>query len=153
MRIVAPISKNPASKAKFVKNLTFFYAAILHPLWAKVFKSETTTLSFPQGFRKSKKLGHWTLGNGAIRRLKEVNKGEKKVCKKLFRRGNFRPFLSKNVHIWHHFFPLIFPKDSKSLQILNIQFWKVGAKRRLNGTSKVNILKKIVNNFFSLLWF
>ena len=33
--------------------------------------------------------------------------------------------------------PLLF-KDSKSLKMLDIRLWKVGAKRRLNGTSKVN---------------
>ena len=35
-------------------------------------------------------------------------------------------------------FPLIFPKDSESLEILDIQLGEVGAKRPLNGTSKVN---------------
>ena len=34
--------------------------------------------------------------------------------------------------------PLLFPKVSESLKILDIRLWKVGAKRRLNGTSKVN---------------
>ena len=33
-------------------------------------------------------------------------------------------------------FPLLFLKDSESLKILDIRLWKVGAKRRLNGTSK-----------------
>ena len=37
-----------------------------------------------------------------------------------------------------HFFPLLFPKDSKSLKIFDIRLREVGAKRRLNGTSKVN---------------
>ena len=37
-----------------------------------------------------------------------------------------------------HFFPLIFPKDSGSLKILDIRLREVGAKRPLNGTSKVN---------------
>ena len=37
-----------------------------------------------------------------------------------------------------HFFPLLFPKDSKSLKIFDIQLWEVGAKRPLHGTSKVN---------------
>ena len=36
------------------------------------------------------------------------------------------------------FFPLLFPKDSKSLKILDIRLRKVVAKRHLNGTSKVN---------------
>ena len=37
-----------------------------------------------------------------------------------------------------HFFPLLFPKDSESLKIFDIRLWEVGAKRQLNGTSKVN---------------
>jgi hypothetical protein len=37
-----------------------------------------------------------------------------------------------------HFFPLLFPNDSESLKILDIRLWEVGAKRPLNGTSKVN---------------
>ena len=32
MRIVAPIQKNPTSKAKFAEKQTFFFEAILHPL-------------------------------------------------------------------------------------------------------------------------
>ena len=34
--------------------------------------------------------------------------------------------------------PLLFPKDSESLKILDIRLREVGAKRPLNGTSKVN---------------
>ena len=37
-----------------------------------------------------------------------------------------------------HFFSLLFPKDSESLKILDIRLREVGAKRPLNGTSKVN---------------
>ena len=37
-----------------------------------------------------------------------------------------------------HFFPLLFPKDSESLKIFDIRLQEVGAKRPLNGTSKVN---------------
>ena len=51
-------------------------------------------------------------------------------------RGNFRPLPNKNVQILDYFFPLICPKDSESLEILDIQLRKVGAKRPLNGTSK-----------------
>ena len=51
-----------AKKLKKIRNFVFA-AAILHPLWAKVFKAETTSFHyFSQGFRKSKKFGHWTLG-------------------------------------------------------------------------------------------
>ena len=38
--------------------------------------------------------------------------------------------------MWDHFFPLLFPKDSESLKILDIQLREVGAKRPLNGTSR-----------------
>ena len=55
-----------------------------------------------------------------------------------FLRGDFRQFPNKNVHIWDHVFPVLFPKDSESLKILDIRLWKVGAKRPLIGTSKVN---------------
>ena len=37
-----------------------------------------------------------------------------------------------------HFFPLLSPKDSESLKILDILLQEVKAKRPLNGTSKVN---------------
>ena len=28
-----------------------------------------------------------------------------------------------------HFFPLLFPKDSKSLKVLDIRLWEVGGKK------------------------
>ena len=62
-----------------------------------------------------------------------------KSAKKLtFLCGDFRQFSNKNVQRWDHFFPLLFPKDSKPLKIWDIQLREVGAKRRLNGTSKMN---------------
>ena len=56
--------------------------------------------------------------------------------KNFFLRGDFRPLPNKNVQIWDHFFPLLLPKDSESLKILDIWLWEVGAKKLLNGTSK-----------------
>ena len=53
-------------------------------------------------------------------------------------RSDFRPLPNKNVHMLEHFFPLLFPKDSESLKIFDIHLREVGAKRLLNGTSKVN---------------
>ena len=58
--------------------------------------------------------------------------------KKLFFDGDFRPLPNKNVQMLDHFFPLLFPKDSESLKIFDIRLLEVGAKRPLNGTSKVN---------------
>ena len=52
-----------------------------------------------------------------------------KSAKKLFFLfGNFRPLPNKNVQIWELFFPLLFPKDSESLNILDIRLWEVGEK-------------------------
>ena len=34
--------------------------------------------------------------------------------------------------------PILFPRDSESLKIFDLRLWEVGAKRPLNGTSKVN---------------
>ena len=53
-------------------------------------------------------------------------------------RGDFRPLPNKNVQMLDHFFPLLFPNDFEYLKILDIQLREVGAKRWLNGTSKVN---------------
>ena len=58
--------------------------------------------------------------------------------KNFFLRGNFRPLPNKNLQMGDHFFSLIFPKDYKSLKFVDIPHWEVGAKRPLNGTSKVN---------------
>ena len=45
--------------------------------------------------------------------------------------GDFRPLPNKNVQMLDHFFPLLYPKDSE-----------VGAKRPLNGTSKVEKVRE-----------
>ena len=50
--------------------------------------------------------------------------------KLFFFAGQFTPFISKSFQIWDHFFPLLFPKDSKNLTLGS------GGKRCLNGTSK-----------------
>ena len=72
----------------------------------------------------------------------------KSAKKKLFLHGDFRPLPNKNVQMLDHFFPLLFPKDSKSLKILDIRLWEKGAKRPLNGTSKMEKSEK--KNFFCL---
>ena len=61
-------------------------------------------------------------------------------------RGDFRPLPNKNVQMLDHFFPLLFLKDSKSLKIFDIRLQEVGAKRPLNGTSKVKKVRE--KNFF-----
>ena len=62
----------------------------------------------------------------------------KSAKKTFFLRGDFRLLPNKNVQMLDHFFPLLFPKNSESLKIFDIPLREVGAKRPLNGTSKVN---------------
>ena len=51
---------------------------------------------------------------------------EGKICPKTnFLRGNFTPFIRKSFQIWDHFFPLLFPKDSKSLK------WTSGGRQKV----------------------
>ena len=69
-------------------------------------------------------IGGWTKAKSATK-------------KNFFARGDFRPLWNKNVQMLDHFFPLLFPKDSESLEVLDIRLWEVGAKRPLKGTSKV----------------
>ena len=67
-------------------------------------------------------------------------------------RGDFRPLPKKNLQIIDHFFPLLFPKDSESLKILDIQLQKVGEKRPLNGTSKVNKVREKKLFFYAAIF-
>ena len=63
-----------------------------------------------------------------------LNSLEKKREKKM--RGHFTSFIGKICQMWDHFFSFFPPKDSEALEFLDFQLWEVGAKRRLNGTSK-----------------
>ena len=62
------------------------------------------------------------------------NKSQTFFCAAILHPLKVKVFFS----IWDHFFSLLFPEDSKSLKLLDIQLWEVGAKRLWNGTSKVN---------------
>ena len=56
--------------------------------------------------------------------------GWTKAKSKFFLRGDFRPLRNKNVQMLDHFFPLLYPKDSESLKILDIRLREVGTKDR-----------------------
>ena len=49
------------------------------------------SISFSQGFRISKKIGHWTLGNGDKKTFKWSEQMKKKMYKNSFCRGDFTP--------------------------------------------------------------
>ena len=68
----------------------------------------------------------------------ESQGGRQNLPQNNFLHGNFTPFFSKSFQIGP-LLPLLFPKDSESLKILDIRLWEVGrAKRCLNGISKIN---------------
>ena len=95
-------------------------------------------ITFPQGFRKSKKLdiGLWEVG--AKRPLNGVRNTDTKknliskakfAQKQIFLlRGNFTPYIG-SFPIWDHFFPLLFPKNSKSLKDLDTWLQEGGGKK------------------------
>ena len=56
--------------------------------------------------------------------------------KTFFAAAIFTPFMSKSFLIRDHFFPLLFPKDSEYLTILDIGLLEVGAKKPLNRVRK-----------------
>ena len=68
--------------------------------------------------------------------------------KTFFLRGYFRPLPNKNVQMLDHFFPLLFPKDSESLKILDIRLREVGAKRPLKKTENQRRPKKVKKKTF-----
>ena len=67
--------KNTFKRSEQMKNFvkTFFVTAILHPLWAKAFKSETTSFHlFSLGIPKSKSLDIGLREVGAKRQREKV---------------------------------------------------------------------------------
>merc|ERR1712105_34367 len=78
---------------------------------------------------------------GRCHRRVDQGKIRKKRRKKM--RGDFRPLPNENVQMLDHFFPLLFPKDSESLKILDIRLREVGAKRPLKKTENRRRSKKV----------
>ena len=70
--------KNPASKAKFATKKTFF-ARRFYTLYEQKLSNLIPILSitFPPGFQKSKKFGHWTLGSWGKQAFKRIEQAKK----------------------------------------------------------------------------
>ena len=88
------------------------------------------------GFWKSKKFGHWTLWSGGKKTMKQSEKTNKKTLKKKQILRWFYTLYGKSFQIGDHFFPLLFPEDSKNLKSFYIGLWEVGEKRPVNGVRK-----------------
>ena len=63
------------------------------------------SITFPQGFSKSKKFLNLTSGSGG---KKTFIQSEQMKNISFFCPGDFTPFMSKSFKIWDHLFPLLF---------------------------------------------
>ena len=111
MRIVLPIPKNPASKAKFAKKISYF-VRLYNTLYEQKFSNlrPFLAITFPQGFRIFEKFGHWTLKQGASRRSSGVNNW-KNTLKTFFAAAILLPLWAKvfksDIIFFHYFSPRI----------------------------------------------
>ena len=79
--------KKTFKQSEQMKKKDSFASAIFHPLWEKVFKSETTSPLFFLGIPKiQKKIGHWTLGSGDKRPLNGMRKCDRQTDKQTLMR-------------------------------------------------------------------
>ena len=99
--------------------------------------SPLLSISFPQGFRKSIEIGHWTLGSGGKMIVKRSEKHP--YPKILISRSKFAPkqtcfvlrfftLFSKSSQIRDQFFPLLFPRIPNLEQKFTSNFGKWGQK-------------------------
>ena len=150
MRIVAPIPKNPASKAKFVKNIFFCLAnfthfmsksiQILDHFFPLVFPQDSF-ISFSPRNLKSLDIGLWEVGAKIC--LNGVNKGEK-IPKQLFAPRRFQTiFEQKSLHLR----PLLSITFSQEFPIFkNFGHW---GKKMFKRYLKIEqIIKNPYKNFF-----
>ena len=125
-------ASNPTDTAKFAKKKPLFFARRFCTIYEQKFSNLRPFLfiTFPQGFRKSKKFEHWTWGSGGKNtfNLSEQMREEKKCKINFFCRANFTPFMSNSFQIWDHFFPFLSPKDSENPKVCTLDFRKWGQK-------------------------
>ena len=71
-----------------------FFAGQFYTFYEQKFSNLRPLLSitFPQGFRESKKFGHWTLGSGGKKRFKRSEQMREKYLLKTFSPRRFYTF-------------------------------------------------------------
>ena len=108
-----------------IDKIYFFAVSISHPLWAKAYKSGTTSLHyfFPREVETKRPLNRVRMTDTKIILLSKAKLALKKICAAILHLFLVRVFL-----IWYQFFPFFFPKESESLKTSNIQPWEVGSK-------------------------
>ena len=105
---------NLANKCKFAKRKKLFFARWFYTIYEQKFSNLRPLLSitFAQGFRISKKFGHWTLGSGGKRALKRSEQ-MKKNPSKTFTLSDF--FL---LHLFTSFKRLLSPTSQNQMSKL-----------------------------------
>ena len=138
---------NRVNKCKTICK-SLFLPQLFYTLYEQKFSNLTPLLSitFSQGFRKSKKLGHWTSGSGG---KKTVRCSEKHWFQKIMlskenspKNNSFcatilHPLLVKNSNVTTLLF-MAFPQGFRLSKTFVHPTLGSGGKRRLNGISKVN---------------
>ena len=127
---------------KNLKKIFFVVVEILHP-YGKKFSNLRPLLSitFPKGFRKSKKFGHWTLGNGDKKKFERSEQMKKSV----------KTFVA--AAILHPLWAKVFKSDTTSFYYFNLKSFDIWLLERGQNTgtkkillSKVTLAQK--TNFF-----
>ena len=146
MQIVADLpKKNPTSKAKFTDKKNYFFVRRLYTLYKQKLSNLRPLLAFtfPKGFRKSKKLSHWTSRSGGKKTFKMCEQIKIYPWKPCNRRGDLSPLKAKVSNLRPLLF-ITFPQGFQKFKSLDVGLEEVGTKRRLNGANKwrKNVLKK-----------
>ena len=118
-----------------------FFARQFHTFYEKKFDNLRPLLSipFPKGLQISKKK-KWTLdfGKWGKKQMSEkMSEKIKKICKNLFRRRNFSPFMRKSFQIWDHFFQLLFPRGFWMSKKIGYWTFGSGGKKTFQQSEKV----------------
>ena len=122
-------STNTKNNLLVRQNLPQNCAAILKPLWAKVFKFETISFNnFSPRTPKIQKVLTLNFSKWGEKTFKQSKQLKKYPWFFFFCYGDCTPFMSKSCQMWDHFFPLLFPKDSKNQKFLDIRLQEVGQK-------------------------
>ena len=99
-------------------------------------KSSKTNLNITSSYQYNRLISQYNRLMSLYNRLTET--GLQNQQKKTFFARRFLIFFKQKCSNMRPLLSITFPKDSESLKIFDIRLREVGAKRPLNGTSKVN---------------
>ena len=112
------------------QNSFFFYARRFYTLYEQKYLNLRPVLfiGFPQGFRKSRKFGHWNSGSGGKKTLKWSEQRGKKSVKAFFAAAMLDHVLAKMFKSETTSFHYISPRIPNLLNFWTSDFGKWGQK-------------------------